>query len=96
MAAESTNRQKGEQAAHSGKLTPAQAQARLFAAEARRRMAEKKASAQRNFVAGAAILAAVQDGLVSEDQVREWVDRWATRSWDRKAFGLDPLPKTGA
>jgi hypothetical protein len=73
------------------RLRTAQAQARAQLEQNRERTANRKATEHRKFVAGGALLAAVQAGLVSEDQVRVWVDRWATRDKDRAAFGLPPL-----
>jgi TolA-binding protein len=70
-----------------------QARAREQLQENRKQTARRKAQEHQKFVVGGATLAAVRDGLVSEDQVRAWVDRWATRDKDRATVGLAPLPK---
>jgi hypothetical protein len=49
---------------------------------------ERKAEMRRQFVVGSVILAKVQEGVMDQGQLREWLDQTLTRSHDRRLFGL--------
>jgi hypothetical protein len=66
----------------------AQLAAREQLAENRRETAKRKAAERRKYVAGGAVLAAVQAGRLPEATLKAWVDDWSKRPKDRALFGL--------
>lgn len=60
--------------------------------DARRRALESKRSRQedtrRKILVGAIVLAKVDQGVMDEAQLREWLEKALTRSDDRALFGL--------
>jgi hypothetical protein len=60
--------------------------------DARRRSLETKRSRQedtrRKILVGAIVLAKVEQGVIEESQLQEWLAKALTRSDDRKLFGL--------
>lgn len=54
--------------------------------------AERKKFERKKYVAGAALMAALQAGKVEEAWVRDLVAAFNNRATDRALFGLDPLP----
>jgi hypothetical protein len=67
----------------------AQFAAREQLAENRRETAKRKAAERKKYVAGGAVLAAVQAGHIPEAALKAWVDAWSQRPKDRALFGLD-------
>lgn len=69
-----------------------QLKAREQLVEARRRRLEsqraRKADTRRKILVGAIVLAKVEQGVVSESELREWLDGALRREDDRTLFGL--------
>lgn len=53
---------------------------------------ERKKFERKKYVAGAALMAALQAGKLEEAFVRDLVAAFNNRGTDRALFGLDPLP----
>jgi hypothetical protein len=69
-----------------------QLKARQVRAEARRRTLEsrraRKDDTRRKILVGAVVLAKVEQGVVSDSDLRAWLEGALTRSDDRALFGL--------
>jgi len=59
--------------------------ARLRRSESRR---ARKADTRRKILVGAIVLAKVEQGVVAESQLRQWLDGALKRADDRNLFGL--------
>lgn len=55
---------------------------------------QRKADTRRKVLIGAAVLAQVKAGDISDDRLRDWMDSYLSRTDDRQLFDLPPLPDT--
>ena len=70
------------------KIRAQRVESRKKAIESKR---ERKADTRRKILVGAVVLAKVEQKVMPEEQLRDWLDQALTRTDDRSLFGLPPL-----
>lgn len=75
------------------KQKAAQARAQVQKLEALEAKSERRQNERKKYVLGAAVVAAIQKGVIEESAMLALVDQFNKRNNDRALFGLPSLPE---